>query len=149
MLKKLKFISFKSPWSHFENKKSQFSKNSLWSNHRIPYFVDKACFAKPWNSLFFGEVLFAENTKFLIFWTPYFRRSTVGYFWWCHYWNRVPLVLCFNKSLVSNLYSSPRKLIYLGHLWNSWYHPKMPKIDELRKRRFQKFGWAELLGGYS
>ena len=77
MLKKLKFISFKSPWSHFENKKSQFSKNSLWSNHRIPYFVDKACFAKPWNSLFFGEVLFAENTKFLIFWTPYFRRSTV------------------------------------------------------------------------
>ena len=77
MLKKLKFISFKSPWSHFENEKSQFSKNSLWSNHRIPYFVDKACFAKPWNSLFFGEVLFAENTKFLIFWTPYFRRSTV------------------------------------------------------------------------
>ena len=58
---------------HFENKKIQFSKNSLRSNHKIPYFVDKACFAKPWNSLFFGEVLFAENTKFLIFWTPYFR----------------------------------------------------------------------------
>ena len=73
----IKFLFFWKNAISGKDKKIQFSKNTLRSNHKIPYFEDKACFAKPWNSLFFGEVLFAENTKFLIFWTPYFRWSTV------------------------------------------------------------------------